>query len=408
MVIGSWFRDLWAQSWRTAARTCRGCHRELQRAHRKEHERTCPKARALLARHAGVAQQVEQRPRKPSTRVRVASLALLALLAATSAHAATPVRATYADVGVTIIRAYPINTWEYARDGHALDQTEMDARESFLIGVALPQLVHFLETIPGGDGVNHQIDGQYKGINKIEWNYRWREKPWEEMKTDRHYKDDLNALKAGCTAMARNATACAQSPSLTPGLLALCDLQVVGNRCMPGANPPILIRTPVPDSSAARRNAIRIGTQKPLTRTQLALLTAATEAHRLASTGANADVFGALFRFEASATSGRQLHQFRQHDFIGLRGSGWSDAEVAVWKHAQHGYWGKWEAAEIAGNWKLADGWSGAHAFAHRAMNLPKSFDAEWAFPVESDLDHPNAWPTHNAREWVVILAALP
>ena len=315
----------------------------------------------------------------------------------------TPVRATYRDCSRKLFVRYASSPFLFGIDGHTLNQVEREARQLFLVGVALPEAIRYVRALPGSAGVVHACDSDYGACLKIVWNYIGRamaSSGWAWEPFDRYYSHDEHILAlVHDYALHHGAPT---DPLLTPDLLDLLDLRVVNGALVDGAA--WQLATPPGPADPAIGNAGKADTHRalaPLTPTQAALLAAVVQAH-----ATHTGVQAAMLAFEASAADLTQLHLFRLADFTGFA-DGYSAADLAVLEQAQDRLMTAWAAGFTAKagapDWRVVMMKSIDHSNVHKAQNLRGlgfTFGLSM-FDADGSMCAPGTWTVETAAGWI-------
>lgn len=193
---------------------------------------------------------------------------------------------------------------------------------------------------------------------------------------------------------------------LAPDVLDFLDIRLANGRVEVGA---AFTLPPIP--STYDKTVMRAGpitADRPmvaLTPTQLAALTAATQAHQHASdpvahpSPADADdhksVQLLLREFEETALDEEQRHFFQLMQFNGGKDARWSAADVALIAKLEDLTWNEWDAElrKPAPNWGLSRYWEIAHQQAHalaafNTMANPQDVQMLYRLPCFDHLGH--------------------
>jgi hypothetical protein len=318
----------------------------------------------------------------------------------------TPVRATYRDVSRKVFVQYASRPFEFGINGHALNQIEKGARELFLAGIALPEAIRLLRSLPGSAGQVHACDGEYQSCLLILWSYIGRGMAsggWDWTAVDRLYSHDEKILSIVHDFVLAHGTP--TTIGLTPDMLDLLDLRIVGSKLADVASwtlAPAGLPDPVVGDLAMVSTKI---TLPALTSQQAMLLSDVIIAHETHS-----GVQAAMLQFEASARTLRELHLFRIADFTGYN-DGYDAADLAVLEAQQDRLMRGWAAGFTAHHgapdWRVIMMHSLDHAMLHKAQNL-RGLTFEFGlsqFNPDGTMAPPGTWPVKDAADWIQFFA---
>jgi hypothetical protein len=295
-----------------------------------------------------------------------------------------PTRPTYQEVSVRT----PAGSFYQWYRGRVATQTQRDAMEETLTGVALPEAIRYARTMSSCTSavssavseltkITMRLGPVYEQELGLEANDNWSIPVF-----GRHYQiEQKQLLKIRACSLGSAAVACAANPLMTqtgtvPNALAdLLDIRIENGLCVAGAL--FASTAPVEAFDSARAMIGIVQSKTPMTPPDAALLHATHAAHHANSDfecgvgpAPTASVKAAHMALEATAATEEQHHFFRMKDFSGVADPRWTAPQVCQWARLQDAAHERWMDAVMQGDWAHARQADDDHQLAHICMNL--------------------------------------